>query len=94
MTSVSDLRVCGYCVLLVRLPGGWEASFIVEERRKGPREDGEEADGAEHEQYSAEYECRKTEVRYAANLGNALDRSILGGRSSTLRNGPGVSAGD
>ena len=37
MNSVSDLRVCGYCVLLVCLPGGWEAFFIVEERRKGLR---------------------------------------------------------
>ena len=25
MNSVSDLRLSGYCVFLVRLPGGWEA---------------------------------------------------------------------
>jgi len=34
MNSVSDLRVCGSSVLLVRLPGGWGA-FILEERRQG-----------------------------------------------------------
>ena len=36
MNSVSDLRVCGYCVLLMRLSGGWEA-FILEETREGAR---------------------------------------------------------
>jgi len=35
MNSVSDLRVCGYCAFLTRLPGDWEAFFIVEESRKG-----------------------------------------------------------
>ena len=29
MNSVSDLRVCGYCVFVVRLPGGWGA-FILD----------------------------------------------------------------
>ena len=29
MNSISDLGVCGYCVLLIRLPGGWEA-FIFD----------------------------------------------------------------
>jgi hypothetical protein len=39
MNSVSDLRVCGYCLLLIRLPGGWEA-FILEERREGVKGEG------------------------------------------------------
>ena len=37
MNSVSDLGVCGYCVFVVRLPRGWEASFIVEEGKRRRR---------------------------------------------------------
>ena len=39
MNSVSDLGVCGYCVFVVRLPGGWGA-FILEERREGVKGEG------------------------------------------------------
>ncbi len=34
MNSISDLRVCGYCVFLTRLPGDWGA-FIFGEGREG-----------------------------------------------------------
>ena len=42
MNSISDSGVCGYCVLLIRLLGDWEAFFILEESRKGVEGDGEE----------------------------------------------------